>query len=498
MIESGDALTRALRANLASRKTDCEIDLCGETEALLSSVGASSGESGGQLSFYGKDPILPTVVPFASMAAVGLAAKASQVASIWRLRTGQGQDIHVDVRKARRRYGGFYEFKWETVNGYVGGAYSDPNSPFEESQYETKDGRWVLPTDYYPKLHQRTSELLNAVSTHAATAQAIRTWNGEDLEKAAAESGVVMALARPLREILEMGVYTQSLRDMPLVEVTKIADSTPKPFLPRARTPLDGVRALGLAHVIAGPAIGRAMALHGADVLNIWNPQDWEHDILLYASHIGMRSARLDLKREEPYGQFMKLMGTADIFFSNRRPHYIEKYDLGAERLCREFPGLIHARVHYTGREGPWSERPGFDTSTSFSLGLACLSGSDELPKNPPVAINDFVTGWLATVGILQALKRRATEGGSYRVTVSLSRTTLWLLSLGIFDKRYAQYTAGSSDEHANIEPELFTADTPMGRYTGLTEQVVMSATPGSYAHILDPRGSSQPQWLRR
>jgi hypothetical protein len=87
-------------------------------------------------------------------------------------------------------------------------------------------------------------------------------------------------------------------------------------------------------------------------------------------------------------------------------------------------------------------------------------------------------------------------EGGSYRVTVSLSRTTLWLLSLGIFDKHYAQYTAGSSDEHTNTEPDLFTAYTPMGRYTGMTEQVVMSATPGAYVHVLEPRGSSQPEWL--
>jgi hypothetical protein len=497
MIEGGAVLTEALESNLAHRKVDADIDLAGETESLLRTVGGTSAESGGALSFYGKDPILPTVVPFASMAAVGLAAKAIQVASIWRLRTGQVQDIHVDVRKARRRYGGFYEFKWETVNGYLGGAYSDPNSPFEESQYQTKDGRWVLPTDYYPKLHQRTSELLNAINTKAATAKAIRDWDGEDLEKAAAEAGVVMALARPLREILKMNVYTQSLRDTPLIEVTKICDSAPKPFLPDAKTPLDGIRALGLAHVIAGPAIGRALALHGADVLNIWNPQDWEHDILLYASHIGMRSARLDLRREEAYEKLMELMGGADIFFSNRRPRYLENHDLGAERLCRKFPGLIHARVCYVDREGPWSERPGFDTSTAFSLGLACLSGSDEHPRNPPVAINDFVTGWLGTVGILQALKRRAIEGGSYRVTVSLSRTTLWLMSLGIFDKEYAQYTAGSSDEHSNVEPDLFTAQTPMGRYTGLTEQVVMSATPGAYLHVLEPRGSSQPEWLR-
>jgi len=49
------------------------------------------------------------------------------------------------------------------------------------------------------------------------------------------------------------------------------------------------------------------------------------------------------------------------------------------------------------------------------------------------------VVGWLGTVGVLEALRRRAIEGGSYRVVVSLTRTVLWLLSMGIFDKAYAQ-----------------------------------------------------------
>jgi hypothetical protein len=73
----------------------------------------------------------------------------------------------------------------------------------------------------------------------------------------------------------------------------------------------------------------------------------------------------------------------------------------------------------------------------------------------------------------MSALRRRAIEGGSYRVVVSLTRVTLWLLSLGIFDKKYAHATAGSSDEHTYVGPDLFTADTPLGLYQGVTEQVV-------------------------
>ena len=49
-----------------------------------------------------------------------------------------------------------------------------------------------------------------------------------------------------------------------------------------------------------------------------------------------------------------------------------------------------------------------------------------------------------------------------------------------------------------HIPPDLFSAETPLGCYTGMTEQVEMSATPGSYAHVLQPRGASRPEWLGR
>ena len=108
----------------------------------------------------------------------------------------------------------------------------------------------------------------------------------------------------------------------------------------------------------------------------------------------------------------------------------------------------------------------------------------------------DNVVGWLGTTGILAALRRRAIEGGSYRVVVSLTRTVLWLLSLGIFDKAYAKATAGSTDEHKYIAPDLFTAETPLGTYQGMTDQIVMSRTPGAFRTVLVPRGSSKPEWL--
>jgi hypothetical protein len=69
-------------------------------------------------------------------------------------------------------------------------------------------------------------------------------------------------------------------------------------------------------------------------------------------------------------------------------------------------------------------------------------------------------------------------------------------LSLGIFDRAYADTTAGSSGEHTNAAPDVFTAETPLGRYQGLDEQVYLSKSPGSFRTVMVPRGSNKPEWL--
>ena len=72
----------------------------------------------------------------------------------------------------------------------------------------------------------------------------------------------------------------------------------------------------------------------------------------------------------------------------------------------------------------------------------------------------------------------------------------LWLFSMGIFDKAYAQETAGSTDEHGYVAPDLFTAEPPLGTYQGMTDQVTLSRTPGAFRTVLAPRGSSKPAWV--
>src|SRR5215831_15563196 len=102
-------LTQALKANLSHPATSPDFDLKKGVNDVLADVGLTSDDCGGKLSFYGQDPILPSPVRFGTMAAVGLAARSVAVAALWRQTTGEGQNISIDVRKALRRFCGFFE-----------------------------------------------------------------------------------------------------------------------------------------------------------------------------------------------------------------------------------------------------------------------------------------------------------------------------------------------------------------------------------------------------
>lgn len=245
-------------------------------------------------------------------------------------------------------------------------------------------------------------------------------------------------MVRTNEEVRRELQYTEVLSKMPLITVEKIGDSEPVPLRPSGNQPLAGIRAFGMGHVIAGAVIGRDLALYGADVLNIWRPHDSEVQAFAWDVQVGMCSTILDDSKEDR-AHFNTLLGNADVFFANKRPGFLRQHDLDAEALCERKPGLIHATVVLHGEKGPWSNRPGFDIIGAAVAGLFAIEGSPTRPKQPPILpIADNVVGWLATTGVLAALRRRAIEGGSYRVVVSLTRTALWLLSLGIFDRAWA------------------------------------------------------------
>jgi hypothetical protein len=128
----------------------------------------------------------------------------------------------------------------------------------------------------------------------------------------------------------------------------------------------------------------------------------------------------------------------------------LKKHGLDAETLCEQ-PWVDSRNRRSPRREGTVVE------STRFRLvpqSLASLRSKVLQLGRSSRQLYPLPIMWSVVrhYGILAAL-RRAIEGGSYRVVVSLTGTVLWLLSLAIFEKAYAKSTAGSTDEPTEIAP---------------------------------------------
>src|SRR5258708_33336955 len=98
-IRQAESLTDVLQKKLINPETSPKFDFHSAVDQLLADVGLTVADSGGKLTFYGHDPIVPSSFKFGAMAAVGLAAKCFSLAALWKSRSGGGKDIHVDVRK---------------------------------------------------------------------------------------------------------------------------------------------------------------------------------------------------------------------------------------------------------------------------------------------------------------------------------------------------------------------------------------------------------------
>jgi crotonobetainyl-CoA:carnitine CoA-transferase CaiB-like acyl-CoA transferase len=364
--------------------------------------------------------------------------------------------------------------------------------------YPTRDGRWIQLLNIYPKANTRALAFLGCPDNPQAISEVTRKWNSFELEEDANRAGLQATVIRTAEEFLEIEQF-QYLADLPLVTIERIGDSNPEPFTKNPDTPLDGVRALGIGHVIAGAGLGRALAYHGADVLNLWRPLDFEIDSVYFSSSVGMRSSTIDFGQAEGMSRLKRLLRGADVFFSNRRPGYLNHFRLTAEDLASLRPGLIHVDMSLYGPKGPWSGRTGFDQNAGGVSGVLAREGTIENPSLTEIfVVNDYAMAWLSAMAVTATLKRRALEGGSYRIHISLARLSIWLLEMGIFDKTYARQVGNSQEDHAYLSPETFEADTPCGHYLGVTDQVKMSETPGFFRVPVVPRGSSRPEWLPR
>ena len=243
---------------------------------------------GASVEVEGSDPVLGARFPIGEAAAVALAATGAAAAEVWSQRTGVPQTARVDVRAAAASLLGFAHLR---VAGRPMMRINESNATV--ALYECGDGRWIHLHGGFPHLRQGTLDVLGCDNDAASIAAAVRSWSADALEDALAARGMCGAIVRTAAEWASHP-QGQALSALPAVEVIKIGESDPEP-LTSDRQPLGGVRVLDLTRVLAGPACGRALAEHGADVLRIASPNLPAIELFDIETGHGKRSAYLDL-----------------------------------------------------------------------------------------------------------------------------------------------------------------------------------------------------------
>jgi crotonobetainyl-CoA:carnitine CoA-transferase CaiB-like acyl-CoA transferase len=467
-----------------------EFDPLAALDGLLSDVGLSRAEAGAVVSLTGQDPILPSAHRLGACIAVPIMAGAVAAVAFHRQRRGPAQQLELDLRQAVHSInpGAFWH---PTLNGETAPHPLVVDNPFLITPFRTAGGRWVMASGVYPHMVAQWCRFLNVPPEPSKVAEAIARWDAFELEESATASGLTVCVVRNPAEWLahEQGAL---LANQPVIGLDRIGEASARDFGPADR-PFDGIHVLSFTHAVAGPTVGRTLAEHGADVLCATRPNDYEHEFIYVEANIGSRSTYIDLDSSVGQERAAALLADADIVVNNHRVGSLERRGLEPEQLAERHPGLVYVSVSCYGSTGPWARRGGFDMNGSAASGLMTTEGSETEPKLPVTGlINDYITGHMGAVGATAALVKRATEGGSWHVTVNLTRTAMWCGSLGLVGPELA----GCDEEHSLREPLPYDSPSPLGDVHMLAPPVHFSQTRPRWPDpILLPRGSGHAEW---
>ncbi|MCF8466700.1 MAG: CoA transferase [Sneathiella sp.] len=441
----------------------------------------------------GSDPVYSTRFKVAQTGAAVLAATGVAISDIWEMKTGRPQTVSVDVRHAAmalnsvahlmdRQVDGSYKVRGDSLLSQM--AYETIRA------YPTKDGRWFMPHFGMKQLKERVLGILDCEQTQESIARAVAKWDAEELDQTIAAANACGGIVRSEEE-WRRHPHGQALAAQAVVEIEKIGDSDPEPF-PEGGPALQGVRVLDLTRILAGPVAARTMAEHGADVLMVGArhvPQIKK--FVLELSH-GKRSCFLDLNTAEESARLKDLVRGADVFSQGYRPGVLEARGFGPEELAVARPGLIYTSINCYGSGGPFSNRGGWEQIAQTVTGISQEVGIP--PKLLPVYFCDYSTGYLGAYGTLLALARRAVEGGSYHVKVSLCRSAMFLQDQGRID--YPREGMGISDEEAR--PLQMESETTYGPIRHLGPVIRFSESKPGWAWPSPALGADKAEWLER
>ncbi|MBB95769.1 MAG: CoA transferase [Rhodobacteraceae bacterium] len=204
----------------------------------------------------------------------------------------------------------------------------------------------------------------------------------------------------------------------------------------RKQAPLEGLKVIEMARILAGPWAGQTLSDLGAEVIKLeaprgddtrrWGPPFVTRDEDVSASYYhsanrGKASIIVDFATPEGQAKVRELVADADVVIENFKVGGLAKYGLDYASLSQVNPRLVYCSITGFGQDGPYAHRAGYDFIIQGMSGLMSITGEPEgQPQKAGVAITDIFTGVYSVTAILAALQMRDRIGKGQHVDMAL------------------------------------------------------------------------------
>jgi len=240
-----------------------------------------------------------------------------------------------------------------------------------------------------------------------------------------------------------------------------------------AQKPLEGIRVIELARVLAGPWAGQLLADLGADVIKVEHPdggdetRHWGPPFLtgangenlsaayFHACNRGKRSVALDLRKNRDLAALKSLIADADVLIENFKVGGLAKFGLDYASMRAANPALVYCSITGFGQNGPYKERAGYDFIIQGMSGFMSITGEpDGMPMKAGVAITDVLTGTYAVCAINATLVAALKTGRGAHLDIALFE----VMSAALANQNMNFLATGSApgrlgNAHPNIAP---------------------------------------------
>ena len=249
--------------------------------------------------------------------------------------------------------------------------------------------------------------------------------------------------------------------------------------------PLQGLRVLDIATIIAAPSAAALLADYGADVVKAELPGAGDgargfppfkdgKPLWWKVTNRGKRFITLDLRKPEGKALLLRLLPRFDVLIENFRPGTLDGWGLDRDALWAANPALVILRTTGFGQTGPYRHRPGFARLFEAMGGLTHMSGEPGgEPMHTGYPLADNIGGLFGALGVMAALWKRDRRSGSEPARgeeIDLSLTEAMFKLLEFLPIEYDQLGAvrqrsGNANQYSSPAAVYQTSD---GRWVSL------------------------------